>query len=237
MELDEYAPQRRLGPDEYRPVWQRPTAPEHRWPVFLAVAVVIAGQTWIAGALAVRPIWIYPLIAGVLLLTSLAIYLPSRREPPRALRFVSLGLTGVLVAASVVVLVLLLRGVFVGFSLSPGRLFVTGVVFWITNIAVFALIFWELDGNGPEARAKGETDYPDLVYPQQQRDQEGLVAPDWKPMFADYLFTSLYTATAFSPTDAMPYSRWAKLVMGFEAVMSLATIAMLVARAINVAKG
>ena len=66
MELDEYAPQRRLGPDEYRPVWQRPTAPEHRWPVFLAVAVVIAGQTWIAGALAVRPIWIYPLIAGVL---------------------------------------------------------------------------------------------------------------------------------------------------------------------------
>jgi hypothetical protein len=107
----------------------------------------------------------------------------------------------------------------------------------VINVAVFALIFWELDGNGPEARAKGEPDYPDLVYPQQQKDQESLAPQDWKPIFADYLFTSLNTATAFSPTEAMPYSRWAKLVMGVEAVMSLATIAMLVARAINIATG
>jgi hypothetical protein len=237
MEVDDHATERRPSTDDARPVWQRPTAPEHRWPAFVAVAVVIAGQTWISSALSVHPVWIYPLVAGVLMAASLAIYLPSRREPPRSLRYTSLGLTGVLVAASLVVLVLLLRGVFIGTSLSPGRLFVTGVVFWIINIAVFALIFWELDGNGPEARAKGEPDYPDLVFPQQQSDQGGLAAPDWKPGFADYLYTSLSTATAFSPTDAMPYSRWAKLAMGVEAVMSLATIAMLVARAINVARG
>jgi hypothetical protein len=236
-ELDAYAPRRRPGPGELRPLWQRPTAPEHRWPASLAVVVIIAGQTWISSVLSVRPVWVYPLVAGVLLLTSLAIYLPSRREPPRILRFLSLGLTGILVGNSLVVLVLLIRGVFLGSPLSPGRLFVTGIVFWVINIAVFALIFWELDGNGPEARAKGEPDYPDLVFPQQQQDQEGLAPLDWKPQFADYLFTSLNTATAFSPTDAMPYSRWSKLVMGVEAVISLATVAMLVARAINIATG
>jgi hypothetical protein len=236
-DLYEYRSRSHPDPGERRPTWQRPTKPEHRWPAFLAVAVIIAGQTWLAASLRVRPVWIYPLVAGVLLLVSLVIYLPSRREPPRMLRIVSLGLTSVLVGANMVVLVLLVRGVFVGSGLTPGRLFLTGITFWVVNIAVSALIFWELDGNGPEARAKGEPDYPDLVFPQQQYDQEGLAPPDWKPMFGDYLFTSLNTATAFSPTEAMPYSRWAKVVMGVEAVISLATIAMLVARAINIAKG
>ena len=223
--------------DKFVPTWQRPTQPEHRWPAFVAAAVVIAGQSWVAAVLSVRPMWIYPLVTGILVLASLAIYLPSRKEPPPALRYVSLGLTGVLVAASMVVLVLLIRGVFAGSHLSAGRLFLTGIIFWAVNLAVFALLYWELDGNGPEARAKGDRDYPDLVFPQQQQDQQGLAPADWKPMFADYLFTSLTSAIAFSPTDAMPYSRWAKLAMGVEAVMSMATIAMLVARAINIATG
>jgi hypothetical protein len=235
--LDDYAGRRRPAPGEFVPSWRRPTRPEHRWPAFLAVAVIIAGQSWVAANLSVRPVWIYPLVASILLIASLAIYLPSRTEPPRALRIVSLGLTAVLVVGSFVVLVLLVRSVFVGSHLTPGYLFLTGITFWVVNIAVFALIFWELDGNGPEARAKGEPDYPDLVFPQQQQDQQGLAAADWKPMFPDYLFVSLFTATAFSPTDAMPYSRWAKLVMGVDAIMSLATIAMLVARAINIATG
>jgi uncharacterized membrane protein len=236
-ELDDYAPRKSPQSGEFVPTWRHPSKPEHRWPAFLAVAVIIAGQSWVAANLSVRPVWIYPLVAGVLLVTSLAIYLPSRTEPPRALRVVSLGLTGVLVIASLVALVLLIRGVFVGSGLTPGRLFLTGIVFWTVNVAVFALLFWELDGNGPEARAKGDAEYPDVVFPQQQQDQQGLAPPDWKPMFGDYLFVSLTTATAFSPTDTMPYSRWAKLVMGVEAIMSLAIIAMLVARAINIAKG
>jgi hypothetical protein len=233
--LDEYTSQARPEPGEYRPTWQRPTKPEHRLPAFLAVAVVIAGQSWVAAVLAIRPVWVYPLVTGAMMLISLGIYLPSRREPPRILRMLSLSLTAILVIASFVVMVLLIRGVFVGTHLKATSLFVTGIVFWILNLVVFALLFWELDGNGPEARAVGEPDYPDLVFPQQQRDQEGLAAPDWKPMFADYLFVSLTSAIAFSPTDTLPYSRWAKLVMGIEAVMSMATLAMLIARAINIA--
>lgn len=232
---EERAPQKRPRPDDYRPPWRHPTPPEHRWPAFLAVAVVIAGQSWVAAVLAIRPVWVYPLVTGVIMLASLVIYLPSRQKPPPILRRLSLSLTAILVIASFAVLVLLIRGVFVGGHLKPSSLFVTGIVFWLLNIAVFALLFWELDGNGPEARATGERDYPDLVFPQQQKDQEGLAPPDWKPMFADYLFVSLTSAIAFSPTDAMPYSRWAKLTMGVESVISMATIAMLIARAINIA--
>ena len=75
------------------------------------------------------------------------------------------------------------------------------------------------------------------MFPQQQQDQQGLAPADWKPTFADYLYVSFTSAAAFSPTDAMPYSKKAKLVMGGENLLSLVITVMLVARAINVARG
>lgn len=219
------------------PSWQRSTNPESRWPVFAAIIIIIGGQTWVATSLSLRPVWLYPTIAGTILLASVAVYMPSRAEPVRALRALSLGLDAVLVIANMVSLVLLVRGVFVGSQLSPPGLLLAGAALWGVNIAVFALIYWELDGGGPEARADGYLDYPDLVFPQQQQDQQGLAAADWKPTFPDYLFVSLTCATAFSPTDAMPYSKRAKLVMGVEGTLSLVIAAMLVARAINIAQG
>ena len=155
-----------------------------------------------AASLSLRPVWLYPAVAGLLLVASLAVYIPSRTEPSRALRVLSLGLVGVLVIANMVSLVYLVHGVFVGSKLSPTGLLLAGAALWVVNVAVFALIYWELDGGGPEARADGDRDYPDLVFPQQQQDQQGLTPPDWKPMFADYLYVSLTAATAFSPTPA-----------------------------------
>ena len=75
------------------------------------------------------------------------------------------------------------------------------------------------------------------MFPQQQPDQEGLAPKGWTPSFSDYLYVSVTASTAFSPTDAMPYSRTAKLLMGLENTISLSIVVMLVARAINVAKG
>jgi len=204
---------------------------------FAAIVLIIGGQTWVAASLSLRPVWLYPTIAGVLLLASLAVYIPSRAEPSRALRALSLSLVAVLVIANIVSLVLLVRGVFVGSKLSPTGLLLAGAALWIVSVAVFALVYWELDGGGPEARADGSRDYPDLVFPQQQQDQQGLAPADWKPTFPDYLYVSLTAATAFSPTDAMPYSKLAKLVMGIESTISFVIAAMLVARAINIARG
>jgi uncharacterized membrane protein len=221
----------------HAPSWQRPTEPEPRWTAFAAIVVVIAGHTWVASSLALRPVWLYPTAAGLLLLVSVAVYIPSRAEPSRALRVLSLGLVTLLVVANMIGAFKLVRGVFVGSTLSPQGLLLTGTALWLVNLAVFALIYWELDGGGPEARADGYLGYPDLVFPQQQQDQQGLAHPDWKPTFPDYLFVSLTSAIAFSPTDAMPYSKRAKLAMGTESVLSFVIAAMLVARAINIAKG
>jgi uncharacterized membrane protein len=227
----------RIPADDFVPSWRRPTKAESRWPVFAAAMVVIAGQTWVVASLSLRLVWLYPIIAGVLLLASVAVYLPSRTEPPRALRALSLVLMGVLVLANLIGVVLLVRGVFSGSHLTPPRLLFAGTALWVVNVAAFALTYWELDGAGPEARADGYRDYPDLVFPQQQQDQEGLAPSDWKPTFLDYLYVSLTGATAFSPTDAMPYSRRAKVVMGAESTLSFVIVAMLVARAVNIAHG
>ena len=144
----------------------------------------------------------------------------------------------VLVIANAASLVLLVHGVFVGSALGPAGLLIAGLALWIANLAVFALMYWELDGGGPESRAGGyEGRYPDLVFPQQQADQQGLAPAIWKPSFYDYAYVSLTSAIAFSPTDAMPYSKWAKLVMGCESVLSFAILAVVVARAVNIAHG
>jgi hypothetical protein len=219
------------------PSWKRTTAPESRWPAFAAALVVIAGQTWVSNALELRPVWLLPLVAAVLLAASVAVYIPEKETPSKLARGLSIGLVGVLVLATAVSLVLLVRGVFLGSALRPGGLLLAGLALWVTNVAVFALVYWELDGDGPEARSDGYPDYPDLVFPQQQADQQGLAPADWKPMFPDYVYVSLTAATAFSPTDAMPYSRWTKLWMGLESSISFVVLAMIVARAINIAKG
>ena len=217
--------------------WQIPTDPESRWPAFGAAVVVIAGQAWVAMSLSLSPVWLFPVISAVLLVASVAVYLPHRTEPSPLMRALAVSLIGMLVIANAVSLVELVRNIFVGVSgITPVGLLLVGIVLWVVNIAVFALVYWELDGDGPDMRADGYRDFPDLVFPQQQSDQHGLAPANWKPTFPDYVYVSLTAATAFSPTDAMPYSKRVKLVMGVESTMSLAIIAMIVARAINIAR-
>jgi uncharacterized membrane protein len=219
------------------PQWKIKTEPESRRPVFVAALVIIAGQAWVARSLSLRPFWLFPLISTVLLAASIAVY-EGRDTPGRLARVLSYALSAVLVIANAVSLVLLVRGVFLGSSLGPPALLFAGVALWVVNVAVFALLYWELDGGGPEARADGyRKRFPDLVFPQQQADQQGLAPALWKPSFYDYVYVSLTSSIAFSPTDAMPYSKWAKLVMGVESVLSFATLAVIVARAVNIARG
>ena len=219
------------------PQWRGRTAQESRRPVFVAALVVIAGQTWVAYSLRLDPFWLFPLVSSVLLAASIAVY-EGREVPGRPARVLSFALSAVLVLANAVSLLLLARGVFVGSTLRPPMLLFAGLALWLVNLGVFALFYWELDGGGPEARADGYRGrYPDLVFPQQQADQQELVPLTWKPGFYDYLYVSLTSSFAFSPTDAMPYSRWAKVAMGCESLLSFSVLAVLVARAVNIAHG
>lgn len=219
------------------PQWRRVLlGAESRWPAFAAVLVIIVGQARLASSLQLRPVWLLPGLAAVLLLVSIGFYI-SPAEPGKLERAISIGLASVLVIANAGSLVMLVRGVFLGSALSSADLLADGVVLWVVNVLVFAIVYWELDGGGPEERLEHRREHPDLVFPQQQADQEHLTRADWQPSFGDYLFVALTNGTAFSPTDTMPYTKRAKLAMGVQSILSFAIAAVLVARAVNTARG
>jgi uncharacterized membrane protein len=115
---------------------------------------------------------------------------------------------------------------------NAAALLTSGGVIWLTNVLTFAVWYWELDRGGPADRATGVDPYPDFLFPQMSSPE--LAPRDWEPVFADYLYVSFTNATAFSPTDTLPLSRWAKLAMMLQSAVSLATAALVIARAVNV---
>jgi uncharacterized membrane protein len=117
---------------------------------------------------------------------------------------------------------------------SAARLALNGGSIYLTNIIAFALLYWELDRGGPAARTHGIDAYPDFLFPQMASPE--LAPPEWEPNFFDYLYVSFTNATAFSPTDVMPLSRPAKGAMAVQSTVALATVALVIARAINVLK-
>jgi hypothetical protein len=120
---------------------------------------------------------------------------------------------------------------------AAGQLLATGSVIWLTNIVVFGLWYWEFDRGGPVARALNLTNrYPDFQFPQMVSPPE-MVPPDWEPAYIDYLYLAFTNAAAFSPTDVMPMSRWAKVAMTVQSLISIVTVALVVSRAVNILPG
>ncbi len=114
------------------------------------------------------------------------------------------------------------------------KLLLYGGAIWLTNVLVFALWYWELDRGGPVTRMLGARKHPDFLFAQMASPE---VAPeDWEPMFLDYFYLSFTNATAFSPTDTLPLTRWAKMLMLLQSAVSLATVALVIARAVNILK-
>ena len=110
------------------------------------------------------------------------------------------------------------------------QLLVSGVVVWVSNVLLFSLAYWRIDRGGPEARLNQPDTKPDWVFPH----EDNAAQRDKNPTFIDYLFLAYWTATAFSPTDALPLSSRAKLLMMLESMVSLVTIIVIVARAIGI---
>lgn len=219
---------------ELGPAWRRVTRGEQRWQPSLAVLVMIVLQLRLRTELPPIAAWSLPVLELVLLVVLLAVN-PLRIDRDRpALRAVSLALiaaASLFNALSVVVLVRqLVDGTFPGSS--PGELLGAGANVWVTNVIVFSLWYWELDRGGPGARAQATDPDPDFLFPQ-MADQSGDYH-HWEPTFVDYLYVAFTNAAAFSPTDTMPLSRWAKLTMMLQSVVSLVTAALVIARAINI---
>jgi uncharacterized membrane protein len=159
---------------------------------------------------------------------------PGRLERrSAALRAGGLALTGLLSLTNVAFAVLLVddlaRG---GGTRSAAALLLAGGALWTANVLIFALWYWELDRGGPADRCHALRPYPDFAFPQMQ--QAGLAPPGWKPAFSDYLYLSFTNAISFSAGDVAPLTRWAKLMMMLQSAVSVAAIALIIARAVNI---
>jgi hypothetical protein len=117
-------------------------------------------------------------------------------------------------------------------EISAITLLTTSVGLWVANVLIFALAYWQLDRGGPDGRARGWTGRADLTF--SHGDPSDDVPADWRPSFADYLFLAFNTSTAFSPTDTLPLTVRAKMLMMAQSSISLVTIVIVAARAINV---
>jgi len=103
---------------------------------------------------------------------------------------------------------------------------------WITNVLTFSLLYWQIDAGGPARLARSMAGRPDWLFPQTSAPE--LAAPDWRPLYVDYLFLAFNTAAAFSPTDVLPLTRRAKGLMMIESAIALLTLVLVAARAVNV---
>jgi uncharacterized membrane protein len=210
---------------------------ETRWPAAVTVLAVIGAQFLLPGSLLPGPNWLLPAVEALLVLGLLAAdpsRLTTQSKDLRLLSLTVIGVVGVVNAGSLALLVHKLVGP--GFADGKTLLGAAGAV-WLTNTVVFGLLYWELDRGGPLGRvgARPAPAYPDLLFPQDSMPDKA--AKGWRPDFFDYLFVSLTSSTAFSPTDTMPLTRRAKLLMGSQSLVSLLTVGLVAARAVNVLKG
>jgi hypothetical protein len=111
-----------------------------------------------------------------------------------------------------------------------------GVALWVTNVLLFGLWYWELDRGGPLERARGAdcTATPDFLFTQMTDEGSRLAGPGWEPGLIDYLYVSFTNASAFSPTDTMPLTQSAKLLMAAQALTSLLIILLVISRAVGI---
>jgi hypothetical protein len=219
---------------ELVPGWLRPSTGESRISVAIAILVAAVLQGSLPGRFTLlHPNWLLP-GAELVLLATLAVMNPLRRpRRARAGRCVALTLVAVISASNGISAGLLDTGLIRGTAGSKAApLLGAAAAIYLTNVIAFGIWYWELDRGGPFARAAARSPYPDFLFP--QMTQHHLARKDWRPRFADYLYVSFTNATAFSPTDTMPLTRWTKLLMAVQSAIALSTTALVIARAVNI---
>jgi len=179
------------------------------------------------------PRWL-PLVLEVILLLPF-IYTPitHRHLPQMLIRTLGFLLAGVTTLALIGSIILLLLSLPTRGSSGSISLIRDAAILWISNILVFGVWYWELDGGGPLKRHQIGHKATDFMFPQQVDGN----TTGWAPHFIDYVFLAFNTATAFSPTDTPPLSRSAKVLMMIESIISLVIVAGIAARAINILGG
>jgi uncharacterized membrane protein len=206
---------------------------ERRWPMALAVLVAVALQFALPDRHVIQPTYLLP-VAEIVLLIVMVLGDPGRIDRRSVmLRRVMVALVVVMTADNVAAVFELVRAIVENDPKDTATvLLATGAAIWVTNIITFSLWYWLLDRGGPAERAFGTGDPPAFVF--SEMTNSSFVADDWSPIYADYLYLAFTNATAFSPTDTMPVTRWAKMTMMVQSSLSLVIAVMIIARAVNI---
>lgn len=207
---------------------------ESRWPA--VIAALATGMLFYAipESLTIGPGWlVFVIVAALMIPTSLS-QRAGRVSLNNILAYSILGVITLAVVSSLSLLIIRLPG----HKETPVELLKAAAALWIANMLVFASWYWRLDGGGPNERDKrgvhtdGAFLFPQMMMDPQRRREMG--EDTWSPGFIDYLFLAFNTSTAFSPTDVPVLSRWAKVLMIVQSLISLATVVLLAARAVNI---
>jgi uncharacterized membrane protein len=195
------------------------------------LAVVSRHEGW---ELIELPWWIWLVLAVPGLVLCVDLWLGERGVGVAGRRAPALALLTVIVVGNLVGLSLLIAALITTSSadIGGGQLLLTAAVIWLANVIAFGIWFWDVDDGGPFERANHERAHPDFQFPQDENPQ--LARAGWHPRVWDYLYVSLMSASAFSPTDTMPLTIRAKVLMGIESTVSLVIIVLVTARAVNV---
>ena len=208
--------------------------PEPRWQALLAFLAVGAIYLALPRSLIVGPIWLLPTLIVVLLVPTVVSHRTGRRSLNRVLGIIINGITTLALIGSVILLVRALPS----HKESPLQLLLSGALLWLTNVIVFALWYWRLDGGGPTIRQErkrfGSTSFlfPQMQVPHDERAQ--FECTRWRPRFIDYLFVAFTQSSTFGPTDAPLLARWAKILAMIQVFISLSIVILLISRAVGV---
>jgi hypothetical protein len=208
--------------------------PEPRGQAVLAFLAICAIYLALPRNLVVGPIWLLPTLIVVLLVPTVVSHRVGKHSLNRALGFVINGITTLALIGSVILLVRALPA-----HRQPAQqLLRSGGLLWLTNVIVFALWYWRLDGGGPTLRQKekkfGSTSFlfPQMQIPQDERAQFECVR--WRPRFIDYLFVAFTQSSTFGPTDAPLLARWVKVLAMVQILISLTIVVLLISQAVGV---
>ena len=179
---------------------------------------VIIGPNWLL--LVVEGVFVVPLVIDVMTAWNLS------HTARRILVLVPLGMSTLALVVGVALFILTLPT-----DKHATNLLRAAALLWSFNILVFALWYWEVDGGGPWKRHLSGHRAADFLFPQQAAGEH------WAPHFLDYLFLAFTAATALSPADTYPLTRLAKVLMMFEALLSLIVVGILIAHAVNLLGG
>lgn len=169
----------------------------------------------------------------VILLVALAVVTSDgyRRISPSR-RLLALILIATTAAINIFSLIFLVRALLIHHEavVDALRLLQSSFAIYVTNIFMFALLYWEIDGGGPDQRV-ATTKERDFLFPQMIHVR--LSDRKWLPGFTDYLYVSTTNVTNFASADTLPLSHRAKMLMMIQALVSVSLVVLVVARLIT----